>query len=131
MATAIKSGSRLLLPVLALAVGHNSTWAQPAASSDWKHLQSDGEAAMCGNNYGLAENNFLAALHEAEKLDVADLHVADSLQALASLYCIRGLFAKAQPLYERELRVREHVLGGEHPDVVCAVGKLAQFYLNH
>lgn len=102
-----------------------------ADSADWQRLKSSGEASLSVNNYGAAEHDLTAALVEAEKFGPNDIRVADTLRALGGLYCTRGQFNRAEPLFERELRVREKALGGESPQVVACVGKLAQFYLNH
>ena len=40
-----------------------------------------------------------------------------SLNNLAELYDNQGQYAKAEPLYERALAIREKALGPEHPDV--------------
>jgi tetratricopeptide (TPR) repeat protein len=97
----------------------------------WLQYNRDGESALAANNYGVAEKNFNRALQEAEKFGGADKRLATTLRNLASLYTARGQFAKVEPLLERELRVKEKMLGGDHPDVISAVGKLTQFYLSH
>jgi tetratricopeptide (TPR) repeat protein len=102
-----------------------------ADTSDWQRMKVAGETALAVNNYGGAEKELSGALREAEKFAAGDARMADTLRSLAGLYCIRGQFNRAEPLYERELRVREKAFGGEHPEVVACVGKLAQFYLNH
>jgi tetratricopeptide (TPR) repeat protein len=100
-------------------------------ASDWMALKRQGDTAFSSNNYGAAERSFQQALTAAEKFGPKDLRLADTLHALAALYATRGQFSRAEPLYERELRVREKALGAEHPEVIAAVGKLTQFYLNH
>lgn len=102
-----------------------------AAVEEWSHLQQDGDNALSLNNYGLAERSLNQALKEAEAFGAGDIRLAQTLHSLATLYSTRGNFAKAEPLYERELRVKEKALGPEHPDVVACVGRLSQFYLAH
>ena len=43
--------------------------------------------------------------------------MATSLNNLAGLYENQGLYAKAEPLCQRGLAIREKALGTEHPDV--------------
>src|SRR4029079_551496 len=39
-----------------------------------------------------------------------------------------GAYAKAEPLYERALAIREKALGQEHPDVAASLNNLAWLY---
>jgi tetratricopeptide (TPR) repeat protein len=102
---------------------------QAVALSPWEAYKKAGEEALQVNNYGVAERNMLAAVKEAEKFGDNDVRLAASLKDLAGYYRIRGLFAKSEPLLERELRVREKAQGAEHPDVVANVARMVQFYL--
>ena len=43
--------------------------------------------------------------------------MAVPLNNLASLYQVTGQYAKAEPLYQRSLEIREAKLGKDHPDV--------------
>ena len=99
-------------------------------ADDWQKLNAEGENALAANNYGQAERSFLNALKEADKGGPSKKQ-ATTLHNLANLHLARGQFAKAEPYLEKELRVKEKCLGGDHPDVVNQVGKLTQFYLNH
>jgi tetratricopeptide (TPR) repeat protein len=47
---------------------------------------------------------------------------------LAELYREQGNYAEAEPLYQRELRIREQALGPEHPDVAYPLNGLAILY---
>jgi tetratricopeptide (TPR) repeat protein len=51
--------------------------------------------------------------------------VALSLNNLASLYDSQGQYAKAEPLYNRALTIREKALGLEHPDVATCLENYA------
>jgi tetratricopeptide (TPR) repeat protein len=42
--------------------------------------------------------------------------VASGLNNLASLYKAQSLYKKAEPLYQRALRIAEKILGKEHPN---------------
>lgn len=116
--------------VLSVIVGLSPSNALSSPES-WKALQQEGDTALSVNNYGLADRSLNQALPEAEAFGPGDMRLAQTLHSLATLYSTRGSFTKAEPLYERELRVKEKALGPEHPEVVACVGKLAQFYLNH
>lgn len=116
----------LVLTALMLTV---SLSPQAVAASAWETYKKAGEEALQVNNYGVAERNMLAAVKEAEKFGDHDVRLANSLKDLAGYYKIRGLFAKSEPLLERELRVRERAQGAEHPDVVANVARMVQFYL--
>ena len=56
-------------------------------------------------------------------------NLADSLSNLAILYNQSGAYDKAQPLYERALRIYETVLGPDHPDVAHTLTDLAVLHL--
>lgn len=107
--------------------------AQTAAAASlpqsYDELTRTGEIAFGKNNYGQAEKCFIAALKEAEKFGPQDKRVATACKNLASYYEVRSAFPKAEMYLERELRVKEKCLGGEHPQVIQSVGKLIRFYL--
>ncbi|MCX8072107.1 MAG: tetratricopeptide repeat protein [Candidatus Binatia bacterium] len=54
--------------------------------------------------------------------------MAISLNNLALLYQMQGDYAKAEPLYERSLVIREKALGPDHPDVATGLEHLADLY---
>jgi CHAT domain-containing protein len=54
--------------------------------------------------------------------------IAYSLNGLAILYGNMGSYARAEPLYQRALTIREKVLGPEHPDVADSLNNLAVLY---
>ena len=51
-----------------------------------------------------------------------------SLNNLAALYQAMGDYAKAEPLYQEALRIRQKVLGPEHPDTATSLNNLAELY---
>src|SRR5437016_2875790 len=55
-------------------------------------------------------------------------YVAQSLNNLAELYRANGEYAKAEPLYQRELAIREKALGPEHTYVATSLHNLAELY---
>ena len=51
--------------------------------------------------------------------------MATSLNNLANLYHDQGQHAKAEPLYQRALAMREKALGSEHPNVATVLENYA------
>jgi CHAT domain-containing protein/Tfp pilus assembly protein PilF len=58
------------------------------------------------------------------------LEVAYSLNDLATTYYNKGAYAKAGPLFQRALEIKEKTLGPEHPEVASALNNLAIFYFH-
>ena len=54
--------------------------------------------------------------------------VAQSLNNLAGLYQAQGQYAKAEPLHQRALAIREKALDPDHPDVAESLNNLALLY---
>ena len=54
--------------------------------------------------------------------------MASSLNNLATLYEDMAQYAKAEPLYQRSLKIREAKLGPDHPDVAGSLDNLANLY---
>ncbi len=69
----------------------------------------------------------LVALHV--ELRPEDASTAASLEELAALYSGMGVYAKAEPLYQQALVIREKVVGPEHPDTATSLNDLAQLYV--
>ncbi len=127
----MKPKVKSLLAVGALALSLCSPIEAYADTGAWQQYTRAGEAALSANNYGVAEKNFTLALSEAERSGAKDMSLCRSLENLANLYGARGQFAKVEPLLERQLRVKEKLLGSESSEVVSQVGKLTVFYLTH
>ena len=109
--------------------------ALPAAAYDeekWATYTHDGQKAFEISNYGGAETNFLAALGQLKGASDAakTAHLGDSLTSLGVLYSSRGQFAKAEPFFEKALRVKEFVSGNRDKGTIGSQVKLAQLYLN-
>ncbi len=54
--------------------------------------------------------------------------MAASFNNLALLYNDQGLYAEAEPLYQRSLAIWEKALGPEHPQVATSLNNLALLY---
>jgi tetratricopeptide (TPR) repeat protein len=50
------------------------------------------------------------------------------LNNLAGLYQAMGAYAKAEPLYQRALAIREKALGPTHPNTAVNLSNLAELY---
>lgn len=116
----------LLLPLL---LSQQAFADQNQLPQSYDELTAAGELAFSRNSYGQAEKCFIAALKEAERFGANDVRVANACKNLASYYDVRSVFPKAETYLERELRIREKAMGGEHPQVIQCVGKITRFYL--
>ena len=54
--------------------------------------------------------------------------MATSLNNLAFFYDTQGNYAKAEPLYNRALSIKEKALGPDHPSVATTLNNLALLY---
>jgi tetratricopeptide (TPR) repeat protein len=107
----------------------------PALAFDeekWAIYTHDGQKAFEISNFGAAEKNFLAALTQLKGASDADktAHLADSLTSLGILYSSRGQFAKAEPFFEKALKVKEYVGGSRDKGTIGSQVKLCQLYLS-
>jgi tetratricopeptide (TPR) repeat protein len=57
-----------------------------------------------------------------------DEQLANYLNSAGGAYFKAGRYPEAKPLYKRSLKIREKVLGPEHPDVATSLNNLAEFY---
>lgn len=105
--------------------------ASNASEAEWSHDCQLGKAAFETSNWGGAERYFKAAVKEAEAFGPKDIRLANSLTNLGVLYNCRGQAAKAAPMLERAIAIKQSALGAENPEVVSSVGKLCQFYVAH
>ena len=107
--------------------------------------------SCCSFTFRAAESFFKRSVEMREHVlgpDHPDL--AQSLNNMAALYNDRKLYSKAEPLYERALKIRlkvrkltystfegflkrsvemrEHVLGPDHPDLAQSLNNMAALY---
>ena len=109
----------LLLGILCLA-----TFAV-AQDTAWEKYMKAGTEAYQKGRYSDAEEQFKAALKEAEKFREQGLRVGGSLNSLALLYHAQGKYAEAEPLFRRALPILEKALGPQHPLVAGSLDDLA------
>ena len=99
--------------------------AQACTSWNWISYNNAGTEALEQGRYAEAEEQFLAALKEAENFGPEDLRLARSLNELARLYHAEDKYAEAEPLYQRSLAIWEKTLGPEHPNVATSLENYA------
>lgn len=95
----------------------------------WSTLTKAGAKAFESGDFGGAERNFKAAIEEIKTAPASDLRIAESFTNLGVLYVSRGQMAKAEPLFERAVKIKESSLGTQDKDVIAALSKLTQYYL--
>lgn len=100
-------------------------------SAKWQELTKAGATAYTNGNFGEAERNFKAALEELKGCSASDIRLAESYNNLAVLYVNRNQGAKAEPLFEKCLKIKETALGSQDEEVVSAASKLACYYLSN
>src|SRR5207245_8946794 len=54
---------------------------------------------------------------------------AETLNALAALYYYMGQYAKAEPLYQRALKIREKAFGSNNPKTAYSLNDLGALYV--
>lgn len=122
---------RFLGPALALLIG--ITQSAPASADDatWNKLTHQASKAWEQGSYGQAQRLFEQALKEAEKFGAKDIRLATSLTNLGVLLSFRGQKARAGPMFEQAVRIKQKALGPESYETVSSVAKLCQFYLSN
>jgi len=96
--------------------------------TQWRKHMAAGAKAHREGRYSDAVNSFQAAVKEAEAFGPQDPRLATSLNNLAELYRLEGMFVDAEPLYKRSLAIREKALGPAHTDVANSLNNLAGLY---
>ena len=81
------------------------------------HAQGASMELSQAGKYDRAVEAALKALEVAEQVGPDHLALARSLNKLAEIYKTQGDYAKAEPLYNRSLAIRERTLRYDHPDV--------------
>lgn len=106
-----------------------SAAAEPADEANWTLHCQKGVAAYKELRYGDADREFRAALAEAEKFGPDDVRLAQTLTNLGVLLEFRGHLDKAQPLFERAVKIKQKTLGPFNTDTVDSASSLCIFYL--
>jgi len=72
----------------------------------------------------------LTAIQVIERYQVIGKEAGRLLHETAFYLRDRGRYTEAEPLYQRAIRIREQLLGPEHPDVATSLYGLANLYLD-
>src|SRR3989338_11022607 len=102
----------LCLGVLCVVWLSTQAFAQDAL---WKGYLDSGKKAFEEGDYAKAQQQFVAALREAENFGPGDSRLASTLNNLAVLYHTQGKFSEAEPLYRRGAGVLGGALGAGGP----------------
>jgi tetratricopeptide (TPR) repeat protein len=94
----------------------------------WEEHHQAGLTAFREKNYLEAENQFKAALTEAEKISTDDWRLTQTLSNLAEVYRFQSKFSQAEPYLQRLLGINEKSLGPDHPNVAAHLNNLAGNY---
>ena len=94
----------------------------------WERYMAAGFEARRRDNHREALRYFRSAEFEAKTRAPEGPRMATTLTALAYVYQDQGRYAKAEPLYERALAIREKVLGPVHSAVADSLYNLGGLY---
>lgn len=92
--------------------------------------QNAGDAASVKGNYAEAEQQYRAALAEAEKSGTETELVKTALHYLGSNLEAQKRYAEAETVYQREFAVAKKVHGEGNPDLLYPLSDLTLFYIN-
>lgn len=96
--------------------------------SPWEKHHQTGLAAYRNKNYLEAEEQFKAALAEAEKFSNDDWRLAQTLSNLAEIYRFQSKYSEATPYFQRLVEISEESFGPDHPNVAAHLNNLAGNY---
>src|SRR5437867_4639788 len=115
---------------LLVLLGCLTLWPSSASAQKtaWEQYQRAGIQAYKQGLYAEAEQQLTAALDEAERLGLPDQSLIVPLTTLALVYSAQDQPAKAEPLYQRLLILRETALGPDHLEVAACLDNLAEVY---
>ncbi len=119
----------VLIVLVSIIFGCSPVDASP--ESNWDQLNAAAVNAMDTNRYWIAHPLLKRSVVEAEKFGSDSDRLATALHELGRYYTIRGRFTEAEPLFERELQVREMSLGKDADKIVPAMGSLIRFHLSY
>lgn len=100
------------------------------AETRWERHNEAGRRAFREGDHVVAEQEFIAAIREANSLGENDTRLASSLAGLAQIKYLKRDFDQAEALFKRALAIRERALGDKHPDVAATLNSLARLYFH-
>ena len=99
-----------------------------AHNAQWERYNEDGLRRFAQGDLAGAEQAFVAAVREAERLGEEDLPLAASLSNLGQLQYRQRRYDAAESPFRRSLAIRERRLGADHPGVVQSINNLAALH---
>jgi len=96
-----------------------------AQGTRWEHYMAEGARAYQNSQETNAEMFYLAALEHVQNAGPEDPRLAATLNALAVLYHAQSKYAKAEPLYQRVVKLLEQTVGPDHPTLATTLNNLA------
>jgi tetratricopeptide (TPR) repeat protein len=102
------------------------TTAASVEQNNWKQLSAKADAAVKRGDKAEAEEDYKAAMTEAEKLGADNPAQAEAIVNLANFYYVQGAGDRADELYKKSLALHEKNLGKEHVDLVVDLVGLAR-----
>ena len=101
-----------------------------SAETRWESHNEAGRRAFRQGDHSAAEQEFIAAIREANSLGSDDARLASSLAGLAQIKYLQRDFEQAEALFKRALAIRERTLGEKHPEVAATLNSLARLYFH-
>jgi hypothetical protein len=98
------------------------------AETRWESHNEAGRRLFSQGDYAAAEQEFIAAMREANALGHDDLRLASSIASLAQIKYLQKDIDQAEALFKRALSIRERHLGEKHPEVAVMINSLARLY---
>lgn len=95
------------------------------SQSAWNEDERRIMAAFQRKDFSEANNILIKALKKAQLLGQLQPGFMEVVNALAVAYCLERRYADAEHLYTSLLKVKEKILGPNHPDIVDSLEKLA------
>ena len=99
-----------------------------AQGTRWEHYMAEGAKAYQDGQETNAEMFYLAALEDVQNAGPEDPRLAATLNTLAVLYYTQKKYTKAEPLYQRVVKLLEQTVGPDHPTLATTLNNLALVY---
>ena len=99
-----------------------------SAETRWESHNEAGRRLFSQGHYAAAEQEFIAAMREANSLGKDDVRLASSIASLAQIKYLQKEIDQAEALFKRALAIRERHLGEKHPEVAVTLNSLARLY---
>ena len=99
-----------------------------ARDGQWTNLSEAGRKAFQEGRYEEAAARYEEALQEANRFEKSDPRLETTLDNLARVYELQGMYRKAEVINQRLWEIKKATLGEKHPGVVRSMENLAGTY---